>query len=184
MQFFRILLLSLSVVLLAGCATAIQSAVGDAPLERQASWAVLPMANNTDTPQAGLSAEAMIEHQIRALGVVNLRRYPAALSRDSLFEPTERKVTEEALAWAKTQGVRYAVMGSVEEWRYKVGIDGEPAVGVSLQVLDVSTERVVWSASGAQSGWSRQSLAAVAQVTLTKLLSSLEFATTATVTAK
>ena len=178
MKFSKTLLLSLFIALLAGCGTAIQSAVGSAPLDRQARWAILPMINNTDTPQAGLSAEAMIEHQIRALGVANLRRYPAALSRDSLFEPTERKVTEEALAWAKAQGVQYAVMGSVEEWRYKVGIDGEPAVGVSLQVLDVSTDRVVWSASGAQSGWSRQSLAAVAQATLTKLLSSLEFVTT------
>ncbi|MFM2049521.1 MAG: hypothetical protein RL682_12, partial [Pseudomonadota bacterium] len=60
MKFPKTLLLSLVVALLAGCGTAIQSAVGDTPLDRQARWAVLPMTNNTDTPQAGLSAEAMI----------------------------------------------------------------------------------------------------------------------------
>jgi TolB-like protein len=96
------------------------------------------------------------------------------LSRDSLFEPTERKVTEEAQKWAKEQGVRYAVLGSIEEWRYKVGIDGEPAVGVTLKVLDLSSGRVLWSASGAKSGWSREALSAVGQTLLSNLLSSLQ----------
>jgi TolB-like protein len=169
------LLLSLLVALTAGCASTIQSTVGQTRPDRDARWAVLPIANNTDTPQAGLSAEAMVEHQLRALGIVQLQRYPASLSRDSLFEPTERKVTDEALAWAKDQGIRFVLLGSVEEWRYKVGIDGEPAVGVTLQVRDVSNGQVVWSASGAKSGWSRQSLAAVAQSLLTELFGQLEF---------
>ena len=69
--------------------------------------------------------------------------------------------------------MRFAVMGSVEEWRYKVGIDGEPAVGVSLIVVDLSTDRVVWSASGGKSGWSRQALSAVAQTLLTDIFASL-----------
>ena len=173
------LLLSLLVALTAGCASTIQSTIGQTRPDREARWAVLPIANNTDTPQAGLSAESMVEHQLRALGIIQLQRYPAALSRDSLFEPTERKVTDEALAWAKEQGIRFVVLGSVEEWRYKVGIDGEPAVGVTLQVRDMSNDQVVWSASGAKSGWSRQSLAAVAQSLLTELFGQMEFPTPA-----
>ncbi len=174
MNFPRMFLLGLLVAITTGCASTIQSTVGQNRPDPQARWAVLPIANNTDTPQAGLSAEAMVEHQLRTLGVVQLQRYPSALSRDSLFEPTERKVTEEALAWAKAQGIRYALVGSVEEWRYKVGIDGEPAVGVTLQVRDLGTDQVLWSASGAKSGWSRQSLAAVAQSLLSELFGQLE----------
>nr|WP_315465060.1 penicillin-binding protein activator LpoB [uncultured Rhodoferax sp.] len=173
MKLPRLFLLGLLVAITTGCASTIQSTVGQNRPDPLARWAVLPIANNTDTPQAGLSAEAMVEHQLRALGVVQLQRYPSALSRDSLFEPTERKVTEEALAWAKEQGIRYALVGSVEEWRYKVGIDGEPAVGVTLQVRDLRTDQVLWSASGAKSGWSRQSLAAVAQSLLTELFGQL-----------
>jgi hypothetical protein len=169
MTLSKTLALGLLLAFLTGCASSIQSTVNQEPLDRQARWAILPIANNTDTPQAGLSAEAMAEHQLRSRGVANLQRYPSALSRDSLFEPTERKVTEEAIKWAKDQGIRFALLGSVEEWRYKVGIDGEPAVGVTLQVLDLSTDRVVWSASGAKSGWSRQAMAAVAQALLTDL---------------
>jgi TolB-like protein len=132
------------------------------------------MANHTDTPQAGLSAESMLEHLLRHRGVTTLQQYPAALSRDSLFEPTERKVSEEAQKWARDQGARFALTGSVDEWRYKVGIDGEPAIGVTLKVIDLTDGRVVWTASGAKSGWSRQALSAVAQGVLSDMLSGLK----------
>jgi polysaccharide biosynthesis protein PelC len=167
------LILCCCALLFSACSTAIQSTAERDVLDAQAQWALLPLSNNTDTPQAALSAESMVDHLLRRRGVHNLALYPVALSRDSLFEPTERKVSEEAQAWARTQGVRYAVTGSVEEWRYKVGIDGEPAVGVTLKVLDLSTGRTVWSASGAKSGWSRQALSAVAQTVLTDALDSL-----------
>jgi polysaccharide biosynthesis protein PelC len=165
--------LGLCAVVLTGCATSIQSSSTHKALDPAAKWVLLPIANNTDTPQAGLSAEAMLEHQLRRRGILGVQHYPATLSRDSLFEPTERKVADEAQQWARDQGARFAVLGSVQEWRYKVGIDGEPAVGVALKVLDLSTGQVVWSASGAKSGWSREALSAVAQSVLTELLDSL-----------
>lgn len=171
------LLGTLAALVLAGCSTGFQSTAEHEPLEAQAKWVLLPLANHTDTPQASLSAEAMLEHLLRRQGVTTLLPYPAALSRDSLFEPTERKVSEEAQKWAREQGARFALTGSVDEWRYKVGIDGEPAVGVSLKVIDLTDGRVVWSASGAKSGWSRQALSAVAQATLQNLLSGLKLAT-------
>ena len=169
-------LLCCAALVLAGCSSTIQSTADYDALDAGAKWALLPIANNTDTPQAALSAEAMLEHQLRRRGISTLLHYPAALSRDSLFEPTERKVSEEAQQWALAQGVRFAVTGSVEEWRYKVGIDGEPAVGVTLKVLDLSNGRVVWSASGAKSGWSRDALSAVANTMLTDLTGRLQLA--------
>jgi TolB-like protein len=176
MRRIQLILGGLAALLLAGCASNIQTTAANQVLDPQEKWALLPIANNTDTPQAGLSAESMVEHLLRRRGISTLLQYPVALSRDSLFEPTERKVSEEAQKWARSQGVRFAVTGSVEEWRYKVGIDGEPAVGVTLKVLDLSSGRVVWSASGAKSGWSRQALSAVAQSVLMELLDSLQLA--------
>ncbi len=174
MTMFKPLLIILLTLSMGACSTAIQSTTNHDALDTQSRWALLPIANNTDTPQAGLSAEAMIEHQLHRRGIDNLLHYPVALSRDSLFEPTERKISDEAKKWALDQGVRFAVTGSVQEWRYKVGIDGEPAVGVTLKVLDLSNDRVVWSASGAKSGWSREALAAVAQAVLADVLASLK----------
>ncbi|MNP78015.1 hypothetical protein D3C76_1755480 [compost metagenome] len=65
--------------------------------------------------------------------------------------------------------------GSVEEWQYKSGLDGEPAVGISLRVVEVSSGRVLWSKSGARAGWSRESLAGTAQQVIETLVSALRF---------
>lgn len=174
MKNLKILLIAVVVLVVSACATSIQSADQQTALDAQAKWVLLPVANNTATPQAALSAEAMLEHLLRRRGIATLSTYPAALSQDTLFEPTERKVSEEAQKWAREQGARYALTGSVDEWRYKVGMDGEPAVGVTLKVIDLSSGSVVWSASGAKSGWSRAALSGVAQGLLTNLLDSLQ----------
>jgi hypothetical protein len=74
------------------------------------------------------------------------------------------------LAWARSENIRYALAGSVDEWRYKVGIDGEPAAGVTLQLIDVQSGQVLWAAAGGSTGWSRESLSGVAQKLVAKLL--------------
>jgi TolB-like protein len=141
------------------------------PLERDAKWALLPIVNHTDVPQAGLRAETITEVLLRSRGVGNLRRYPPTLNQDSLFEPAERKAVIDAMNWAREQGVLYAVTGAVDEWHYKVGIDGEPAVGITLQIIDLKDgDRVVWSAAGSKSGWSRDALSAVAQKLIKDML--------------
>jgi TolB-like protein len=163
------LLLPLALVLsLAACAVMDQA---PAPtLESNAKWALLPFLNHTETPQAGLRAETITENLLRSLGARNLQRYPATLNKETLLDATESKVVAEAMNWAKQQGVRYALTGNVDEWRYKVGIDGEPAVGITLQLLDVQSGAVVWSGVAAGTGWSRDGLSAVAQKLIKEML--------------
>lgn len=167
----RILVLALGACLVA-CTTS-STVSGKTALDRDAKWAILPLENHTDTPQSALSAEAIAEHGLRSRGIASIAHYPAALSRDSLFEPTERRTVDEARKWAREQGAQYGLTGAVEEWRYKVGIDGEPAAAVTLQLVDLASGQVVWSASGAKSGWSRDSLAGVAQKLMEELLGSI-----------
>jgi TolB-like protein len=78
-----------------------------------------------------------------------------------------------ALEWARGERARYALTGTVDEWRYKVGVDGEPAVGITLQVIEVQSGNVIWSAAGSRTGWSRDAVSAVAQKLLRQLLSPL-----------
>ena len=113
--------------LLAACAVTTSSS-SSGPLARDAKWALLPMLNHTEVPQAGLRAEAITEALLRARGVASLVRYPATLNPDSLVDAGERKAQDEAAKWARGQGLRYGLQGAVDEWRYKVGVDGEPAV--------------------------------------------------------
>ena len=162
-------ILLLAALAFAGCAITDTGSAGPA-IERNAKWVMLPVLNHTDVPQAGLRAEAITEGLLRSYGVNDLTRYPAVLNSDTLFEPTERKIMIEAEKWARIQSARYAIYGAVDEWRYKVGIDGEPAVGVALHIMDLQSNQVVWTGVGGKSGWSRESLSGVAQKLIKSLL--------------
>lgn len=166
-------LLSVTLMCCLSACSSIQHGVS-VPLERNEKWVLLPIVNYTDVPQAGLRAEAIVETTLYAMHLSSLQHYPVHLNSDSLFEPAERKIVLESISWAKQQGIRYAVTGAVDEWRYKVGIDGEPAVGLTLQVLDLNNDNtVVWSASGAKSGWSRDALGSVARDLIHELINDL-----------
>ena len=169
MRIFIVMLLAAFAA--AGCTTTNNTAMGPA-IDGSAKWVLLPILNHTDVPQAGLRAEAITEGLLRSGGVNNLTRYPATLNQDTLFEPAERKVYDEATKWARSTGAQYAVYGAVDEWRYKVGIDGEPAVGVALHIIDLQSGVVMWTGVGGKSGWSRESLSGVAQKLIRGLLAS------------
>jgi TolB-like protein len=166
MRLFGLVLL---LAALTGCAVTDHSP-GSVALARDAQWALLPIANHTEVPQAGLRAEAIADGVLRSRGVTKLLHYPSALNPDTVLEASEHKAQADALKWAREAGARYALTGAVDEWRYKVGIDGEPAVGLALQIVDVGNGAVLWSGVGAKSGWSREALAAVAQKLMRDLL--------------
>jgi len=167
-SFLSRLILTLGLILLSGCSTLDHSA--PPALDSAAPWVVLPFANNTETPLAASRAEAIAENLLRANGIARLKRYPASLQQESLFDAGERRSPEAGLEWARKEGARYALFGSVDEWRYKVGVDGEPAVGIALSIIDVNSGEILWSGSGGKSGWSREALSAVAQQLMRSLI--------------
>ncbi|GAB2898677.1 pellicle/biofilm biosynthesis outer membrane protein PelC [Uliginosibacterium flavum] len=133
---------------------------------------VLPFSNGTETPLAGQRAEAVALGLVQTLGVNDIQRYPQNMQEEKLFEFGQGQgyTQEQALMWARAQQARFALAGSVQEWRYKVGVDGEPVVGVSLRIVDLADGRVIWSAVGAKSGGSRESLAAAGQKLMKSML--------------
>ena len=161
--------------LLGGCSSFTSgTSSGTAPMAQAITAAdkvaMMPVANFTDVPQAGLRAEALLESALRQIGLRQLVVYPAELNTETLFEPGERKAQAEAEKWAKTQGVRYIVSAAVNEWRYKVGVDGEPAVGLMVQVKDLGSGQVVYSSAGGRTGGSREALTAVGQQLTAELI--------------
>ncbi|MGF6770724.1 TolB-like protein [Paraburkholderia sp. GAS199] len=157
--------------LAAGCSVIDRSA---APaFSKSDTWAILPIANNTETPQAGQRAASIAQSLLATYGYANLARYPASADDETLFDPAKPDAQQNALNWARQQNAHYALTGAVNEWRYKVGVDGEPAVGLTLQVLDVQSGKVVWTGSGSRTGWSRDAVSGVAQKLERDLLSPL-----------
>ena len=158
--------------MLAACA--VNQAERKIEFAKQESWALLPIINFSQTPQAGERAERIAETLLRSKGLKQLRHYPAQEDPNGLPILDEQKRFNTALAWAQENNMRYGVTGSIEEWRYKSGLDGEPAVGASLQVIEVSSGDVLWSASGSRAGWSRDSLSGTAHKVLDKLVAKIK----------
>jgi hypothetical protein len=167
-------------VLLYACTSQTVSSNSGPRVYLNAPWVLLPSINNTETPQAGGRLDSIAVSLMRSQGV-NLSIYSVSSQQDDgQFESADRRSQEAALAWAKKQGYRYAVAGSVDEWHYKVGLDGEPAAGVSLSIIDVATGQALWSGSAAGTGRSQQAISALTQELVNKLLQdALSHATTA-----
>ncbi|MGI9287318.1 MAG: penicillin-binding protein activator LpoB [Pseudomonadales bacterium] len=142
--------------------------------DKEESWVLLPIINFSQTPQAGERAERIAETLLRSEGLKTLSHYPSLEDPNGLPILDEQKRFNSALAWAQDNDMRYGVTGSIEEWRYKSGLDGEPAVGVSLQIIDVGSGDVLWSGSGSRAGWSRESLSGTAHKVLEKLVAKIK----------
>ncbi|MEJ2481123.1 MAG: hypothetical protein P8Y78_13365, partial [Acidihalobacter sp.] len=141
-------------------------------LPRDARWVLLPIENYSQTPQAGSRAEAIARTLLARRGL-KMANYQQPKGNGGLPVLDEQRRYQQAYDWAKAQGFRYAVTGSVEEWHYKSGLDGEPAVGLSLRVIDVQSGATLWSASGAKTGWGYQSAAGTAIKLMNGLLGGL-----------
>ena len=165
----RLLLIVLMIATLTatGCVTLNQ---GGTAVSFQGEWAVLPFVNNTETPYAGERAEAIAAALLYARGVRRLDRALREAKAEDLGSDRGEKRQREALEQARQKKVRYALVGTVNEWRYKVGLDGEPVAGFTLQVLELPEGRVVWSGAAGKSGWSRDAVSSVAQQILDRLL--------------
>jgi len=138
--------------------------------------AILPFTNTTETPQADERAQAILADLLRGHGLYHVMVYPNKVTHATLIPGVKQPISrQKTLAWAKNHGAMYAYTGSVTEWNYKVGLDGEPAIGVVIEMIDVNTGLVVWSSVGSKSGGSRIALSTVAQDLMNIMLSSIYY---------
>jgi hypothetical protein len=172
MKYLHVAALCGLLLLFAGCVTVHKGAYE--PVSLDADWVMLPFINNTETPYAAERAEAITASLLYARGVKKLAACPREGKEDEISVGRKGERQKEALEWARKNRFRYALAGSVNEWRYKVGLDGEPVVGMTLQILELPEGRVVWSATGAKSGWSRDAVSAVAQQVIDRLLETIQ----------
>ncbi|KXW57445.1 hypothetical protein [Ferrovum myxofaciens] len=165
--------LTAATVGLAACSTL---DVGQPPaLDKNASWALLPMANYTETPDAGDRVASITESILHQKGGMDLKRYPIKDEKDTFILGNNAKLQQAAMDWASQNRIQYALTGSVQEWRYKTGVDGEPAVSVTFNLVDMTTGKTVWSATGSRTGWSRSSVGSVGQTLIDQLLIPIEY---------
>jgi TolB-like protein len=172
MNVIRQSLLLLAMMVLTGCSV-IQSQQG-AGIPEDRAFAVLPLENLSQTPRAGDQAASVLAAILRAKGSDNVTLYMPDASSPLLYDNSQRHT--EARRSARRDGAEYLVSGTVEEWRYKSGLDGEPAVGVTLEIRSAENNRVIWSATSARTGWGRESVSVAAHHVLDELTDAMALA--------
>ncbi|MFN3869917.1 MAG: hypothetical protein ACK4MW_00295 [Aquificaceae bacterium] len=148
---------------LVSCASVVST--GKVNIPKSSTFAVLPFENNTETPLAGLRVASITEgvavskgYNIKAKMYGENKEYTSAEIQNMIKELKERG------------DIDYVITGSVNEFRYKTGIDGEPAVSITLKIYDLKEDKFVLVNTGSRTGWSHESVGTVAQKILQAIL--------------
>lgn len=147
--------------------------IPDSPLfSSEQQWVIMPFYNYSGTPLAAEQAEEILGSVLADAGVHTTMYQVSNLnSLDSILEPSLK--LNSAIKWLDIQKADYIITGSISEWRYKSGLDAEPSVGITLKVKNAATNKVLWQATGARSGWGRENLAHTGMNVLNQLVAGL-----------
>ncbi len=128
--------------------------------KRDVTISIFRLHNYTDTPRAGMRASNIIEGILLAKGYIITSHITEKL-------PSMKK----ARKIAKGDESKFFMYGGVSEWRYKTGIDGEPAVSFQTSLYKTKNSKLVWSATGSDSDWGNSSIGTTAQDLLYEMMS-------------
>lgn len=119
---------------------------------------IFALSNYTDTPQAGLRASNIIE------GILLSKNYKVinAIRLGDISLKEQFKI-------AKKNNSDYILNGGVSEWRYKTGIDGEPAISLNCKIIDLNSSDVTWSVTASSNDWGNASIGTTAQDMITDM---------------
>lgn len=142
--------------------------------DSHAKWGIMPFTNYTQTPQAGEKAASIMAGLLRSRNIQHVTVYQRPGSCKTILACPHKELTNtQVRLWAKKRKISYVMLGSVNEWRYKVGLDGEPAVNVTANLLDATTGKIIWNSVGSKVGGSRGSVGVIAHDLLSDMLSGL-----------
>jgi hypothetical protein len=149
--------LAVAVIGLGGCAATVSEM--SPPLDHRKPFYVMPFTNQSNMPMAQSQVEEIMASALSARGL-SVKVYPKSQVNDIQASLEPEKRFEAAQTWVSQQPEGYLIQGSVHEWQYKFGLDGEPAVGFTMTVNDMNQVEL-WRASTSRSGWGRESISRI-----------------------
>ncbi len=173
MKYFTSLFILASVAFITGCSSAAITTTtkplpkvytdidGSHQKKRDIKVTLFRLNNYTDTPRAGLRAANIVE------GILLSRGYKVK-SHLNTKTPSFKK----AKKIAQEDGSTYFMYGGVSEWRYKTGIDGEPAVSLQISLYKTKNGKLIWSSTGSDNDWGNASIGTTAQNLIQTMMSS------------
>jgi len=153
-------------LLLIGCSSHFLTKNKDFSLEKK--YAIGSFWNYTETSMAGLKAASIVEGVLLKNKITLYSLIEG--NEEFTLNKNQKDLLNIQLKEAKSLGADYFITGEVQEWRYKIGIDGEPVVSYSIKIIDLKNKERVFSAIGAKSSWGHKSIGIVAQEIADELL--------------
>lgn len=146
--------------MLVGCASRVDYGPVKSSLSLSHRVIVAPFRNATDDDHAGQAFTDLMGTELarRGLDVIILPPKPV----NDLGEAAPY-TDEDLAAVARKQQATGIVRGTALEFRYKTDLDGDPAAGVYVEILDPSAKKSLWHASASRTGLIYASLAGTAQ---------------------
>jgi TolB-like protein len=148
--------LILSIVLMCGCASTVQHGCTTPGLVLSKTLFLAPFENATDDDHAGQVLTEVTSTALLQEGEEVIRSTPS--TEDVSSGPADYQQI------ARQKGAAFVIYGTVQEYRYKADLDGDPAVGISLRAVEASTGKTVWQASGSKTGMGCSSLTEASQL--------------------
>ena len=108
-----------------------------------------PFFNATEDDHAGRALTELTASMLLERGVPLLQKEEALVkSREDKAAGTEGLFLEAA----RSVNATHLLLGTVHEYRYKTDLDGDPAVGLSLRLVDARTGLTLWQGSSSRVG--------------------------------
>jgi len=156
---FQKLIFIYFILLLGGCSSHLSKKSVQLPLDKK--YAIASFWNYTETPMAGLRTATIVESILAQKNVAIASLIGG--SEEMVSSKSKQEFLKTKIANAKELGVDYLILGNVQEWRYKTGIDGEPVVSYSMKIVNLKSGAIIFNGVGAKSGWGHKSIGVVAQ---------------------
>ncbi len=154
-----ILFFYLFTLFLSGCSAQLNKL--ETPLPSKQTYAITQFWNYTQTPMAGSRAASIVQGVYTAQGVPVVSLIQG--SQNFQEPPSRADFLNQQKKRAQAVDATYLITGEVQEWRYKTGIDGEPVVSYSVEIIHLKDNNVVFRGVGAKSGWGHKSIGVIAQ---------------------
>ncbi len=167
------LLLACALLLGAGCATVVHhggSPTSLIPVER---LLLPPFVNATDDDHAGRALTEITGSALVEAGI------PLYQTEETLIKSAADKAQGADGRYAELArgaGASHRLIGTVHEYRYKTDLDGDPAVGLTLRLVEVASGRTVWQGTGGNVGYAFASVTSAANKAVVTLVRQLPVA--------
>ena len=154
-------------LLLPGCASVVHDG-GKSQLNEGAFRMVMPpFLNATDNEHAGqaltqLTGSTLLEYAI-----------PLHQTEEILSKTADDSVPKQEARYlqiAKESKATFLLVGTVHEYRYKSDLSANPAVGITLRLVNVADGRTLWQGTSSKVGHAYSSLTSTAQMAVRDLV--------------